>query len=191
MEPAPGATHPDDLRLAQAALDGDPAARADFAQRMRCVPRILAAMNRRRNGLLTPQDIEDLSQDTLVTIWRRLHTYEGRAALETWAYRFCSFQLSNRLQLLRNRPVHHEVEPHDAVEETIHACEEFEGVQRILDRLEPEIADLIRLKLYEQWSFEELAERFGASSNTLKARYYRGLTRLGTLLEPGREEVER
>lgn len=185
--PTPEPTHPDDLRLTRDALAGDTAARDEFVRRMACVPRMLASMNARVGRPLGPQDLEDLAQDVLVTLWRRLETFRGMASLETWTYRFCFFELSNKLQFRRGKPQQYQVEPEDAIAEPRDDLAEFEALYRALERLDGGTADVIRLKVFDQWTFEELAAHMDASANTIKARYYRGLTRMRELLGPHRD----
>ncbi len=183
-------THPDDLALAQSAVAGDREARRQFAQRMQCVPRMLVVMNRRLVGRVSNEDIEDLVQDTLVTVWRRLDTFGGRASLETWVYRFCRYHLANRIRSLARRPVHVTVETYDQSQETTSTLLEFEDVHRALGELEQATADVLRLKHFRQLSFPEIGTALGISPNTAKTRYYRGLTVLRRMLEPGRREVD-
>lgn len=186
-EPRP--THHDDLELARAALSGDAGARRRFATRMRCVPRMLKVVCRRLEVPFPREDLEDLVQDTVTTIWRRLDSYQGMASLETWAYRFCRFELANRRRARGRRPKHVSVEGWDTPAEPEDAVLEYDHVHRALDGLEPEESVLIRLKHYEGLSFDEIARHLGLPSSTLKSRYYRGMERLRTQLSPTEREV--
>ena len=38
----------------------------------------------------SPQDAEDLVQETLLRAWRRLNTYEGRASFRAWLYKIAT-----------------------------------------------------------------------------------------------------
>jgi RNA polymerase sigma-70 factor (ECF subfamily) len=183
----PAPTHPDDLSVATRAVAGDAQARALFATRMECVPRMLAVMNRRQRLPLPAQDVDDLVQDTLVTIWRRLDTYAGMASLETWVYRFCRFQLANRLRAVSRRPAHVPLAADAQVSEDARRLLEFEDVQAALERLPALTSDVIRLKHFGSLSFTEIGVRLALSPNTAKTRYYRGLAELRRLLGDGRD----
>src|SRR5262245_47547866 len=84
----PGA-HVADLSLVRGVHRGDPDASRRFIDRMRCIPKILSVLNARSGRPLDGHDLRDLTQDTLMAVWKKLDRFEGRASLETWAYRFC------------------------------------------------------------------------------------------------------
>lgn len=182
------ATHANDLELTARALQADQDARLTFSERMGCVPRMLSAMNRRLARPLPREDIEDLVQDTLVTIWRRLEDYSGRASLETWSYPFCRYHLANRVRAHARRPRHVSMEIAPVESAELDMLFEFEDIYTAMERLDSFTADIIRLKHYEQLSFVEMSERLRLSPNTAKTRYYRGLARLRTLLTPTRKQ---
>jgi len=184
----PHPTHPDDLELTARALQADRDARLIFSERMGCVPRMLSVMNRRLARPLPREDIEDLVQDTLVTIWRRLGDYSGKASLETWSYPFCRYHLANRIRAHARRPYHVPIEAAPTEYHELNKLFEFEDIYSAMERLDSFTADIIRLKHYEQLSFVEVSERLRLSPNTAKTRYYRGLARLRTLLAPTRSQ---
>ena len=50
------------------------------------------------------QDAEDLLQETLLTAWRSLGGFEGRASMRTWLYRVATSRCLNALRSRRRRP---------------------------------------------------------------------------------------
>ena len=50
------------------------------------------------------QDAEDALQDTLLTAWRGLGGFEGRASLRTWLYRIATNRCLNALRSASRRP---------------------------------------------------------------------------------------
>ncbi|HED65277.1 MAG TPA: sigma-70 family RNA polymerase sigma factor [Planctomycetes bacterium] len=170
-----------DLRLVRDLLEGSMEARARFSQRMQCIPRILSAKNARIGSPLQPSELDDVAQDTLVAVWKRLPSFRGLSALETWVYRFCHLTLLKSLEAHRRAP-----RTEQGAEETPWVPERreerFAEVYRALDRLPEDEGELVRLKHFEDLSFPEIGERLGLSPNTAKTRYYRGLARLRDLL---------
>jgi RNA polymerase sigma-70 factor (ECF subfamily) len=178
--------------LAEAGASADAAessgALDEFVTRMGCVPRILATVNARRGRPLGRDELADLAQDTLILLWKKLHTFEGRATLETWAWRFCFLEFSNRVRKVGRRgplleDLGSEVPPEAVAPTTTHPME-YEPLYQGLERLGDPEAEIIRLKHFEDLTFEELAERLNISPNTAKTRYYRGLGRLREDLGP-------
>lgn len=187
------ATPAGDLALVRAVRSGDPDALVALAERLRCVPRFVAALNRRRGGILSREDVEDLGQDTLVIIWRKLDTFFGQSTLEMWASRISFLEFMNRLRAAgraaqgRTTVDVAEVEPQATEEPEPHL---LEHVERLMDELEPTLADVVRLKHFGQKTFGEISLQLGIPTNTAKTRYYRGIALLQERARPHtREEI--
>lgn len=173
-----------DQELVSAALSGGQDAMDSLVDRLRCVPRILAARNARMGSPLGDHELEDLSQDTLCVVWRKLGEYNGSARLETWIFRFCFLELLKRLRDFRNKP-----RPTEDLESSPElsssppeAPVDSDHIHEGLDRLDPDEADAVRLKHFEGLTLREVGERLGQSENTIKGRYYRGIRKLRVLL---------
>jgi RNA polymerase sigma-70 factor (ECF subfamily) len=52
----------------------------------------------------SPQDAEDLLQETLLAAWRGLEQFEGRASLRAWLYRIATNRSLDALRASRRRP---------------------------------------------------------------------------------------
>ena len=166
-----------------------------FVERMRCIPRMLSSLNSRRGRYLSPDDIADLSQEVFTTVWKKLETYQGEAALETWAYPFCLLMMmdSVRKKARQSHAIDDDApEPPTPVPgpSALAALDE-EAVHAALAKLGAAERSLIELKQFEELTFESAAERLGISVNTAKTRCYRGLNKLRTLLPAGLNEDER
>lgn len=182
--------HALDLQLARAALEGSPEARRAFAQRMECVPRMLSAFNARLSRGFAASELEDLVQDTLVSIWRRLPSYQGLATLESWAWRFCQHHLANRLRARARAPVFVPVGDDAAEDGRTESLILFDVLDQALRRLEPGEALVVRLRHFEQLDFPAIGQRLDIPTNTARSRYYRALARLRNLLAPLRRREE-
>lgn len=174
-----------DLELVREALAGKRESVRAFLARMQCVPRMLAAQNEKLGRPLSDDELEDVVQETLVAIWRKLPRFDERAALETWVYPFCFFEFMRRLRTKRTLPrlfadvaegTHEPVAPEEF------SLLECEHVLAGLESLEPELAAVLRLKHLEELTFEEIGRRLAISPNTAKTRHYRGLEKLRAML---------
>lgn len=175
----------------------DPGGVSDrFAQRMRCVPRILGALNARMGRPLDEHDLEDLAQDAVIIVLRKLEQFIPGYSLEGWVYRICKLELMNRVRSKRRLP-------RLLVDDV--ACEpasgggsgggapldEHEEVYRGLACLEPDEEAVIRLKYLEDLTFEQLSERLGIPLGTAKTRHYRAMLKLHAFLQNRYGESDR
>lgn len=175
-----------DLDLARRVLDGEPAAQREFVDRMRIVGRVLAARNGRMGRPLAPNDLEDLTQDVLVIVWKNLASYAGAAPLEAWVFRICVYELLNavrrqgkraRTRLLDDEAARllpdaaAEPEPPDA-----------RGLRSFLKHLAPREEEVIGLRHVEGLTFQETSAVLGVSVSSVKTHYYRALDKLRDVL---------
>ena len=186
MNQEPDAT---DRQLVAAVLTGDVRATDVLVTRLCCVPRILATLNHRTGGWMTAEDLGDLAQDVLLTLWKRLDTYTGQAGLETWIYGFCYHEFMNAMRKRQRRgEMRSVVEPGTAQDAPPRALE-YEGLYRSLEALDGTEGRVIRLKHFDELTFDEIGTRLQVSSNTAKTIYYRGMKRLGEHMRRSSEEV--
>lgn len=184
-----------DLALVREVLADREDAIERFVQRMRCVPRILAAQNARMGRPLDEHDLADLTQDTLVVIWRKLDQYAGHAPIEGWVYRLCCLELMNGIRRKRRQPrlasdLSSGVTP-ERTSEAPRGPWEYEDVHSGIDWLGGHEAEVIRLKHFEDLTFEEIGRRLAVSPNTVKTRYYRGLIKLQEFLRSSKRRERR
>lgn len=188
------ADHRGDLELVREVLRGSPAALEKLIERLRCIPQILSERNVRSGSPLSDEDLTDLTQETLITVWKKLPSFEGRSTLETWVYSFCMHQMMNALRSKKRLPqlVSDEaLEFPDAENRTTPSGSlEYEHVHACLRGLDHTQESVIRLKHFSALTFEEIALRLVMSQSSVKTVYYRGLERLrGLLNRHMREEV--
>jgi RNA polymerase sigma-70 factor (ECF subfamily) len=200
-EPPPDASperalaHQRDRSLVRRVLAGEHAARDEIAERLRCAPRILQALNSRAGRILSDSELADLSQDVLLRIWEKLSQFEGRATLETWTYQFCWLESRNRFRRAVRRRESRAgaaagaLDRLPAPEATLRV--DFEAIEISLGELGPPGADVIRLKHFEGLTFSEIGSVLEIPANTAKTHYYRGLERLRQRLRALGEGTER
>jgi len=67
--------------------------------------------------------------------------------------------------------------------------EEQAMVEQALRRLPPDQREVIHLKIYEQLTFQQIADQLGESINTVAGRYRYGLEKLRQWLDPCRKDA--
>lgn len=182
-----------DLELVKRARRGDAQAIETFLERMSCVRRFHVLKNEQFGRPLGSDELEDAIQETLFALWRKLDIYEGSGPLEAWAYRFAYLRFLERLRKLDRRPrllddLAGEIpEPQSQPRKDL---ERFENLYVMLERVGGSDERLIRMKVLEQRTFEELAQHLEVPINTVKTRFYRAMSKLRGLLQSSRDELQ-
>ena len=186
--------HRRDLAFVSRILRREPAALEEMGRRLACLPAMLRHQARRLGASISEDELEEVAQDTVVALWTKLSTFEGRAKLETWAFRFATLELLKVIQRRARRPPAATLDEETEVparESEPATLFEHDEVRAHLDRLSPAAARVIRRRHDDEASFDEIAASEGLPLNTVKARYYRGLARLREHLERKLEREER
>lgn len=167
-----------DQALVTRVMDRDPLALQDFLRRLGCIPIILRVRNRRMGNPLDEASLDDLAQETLVAIWQKLDEFRGASSLESWVYRFC---VHKHLALVRNRGRRAGIETVDGAlvdgaraPFTLTEIDD-ERLHHSLAELDDRRASILRLKHYDDLTFDEIGTRLSLSPNTVKTHYYRAL----------------
>ena len=185
--------HPEDLGLVKRALAAHAPSLEQLVRRLACVPAMLRERHGRLGALLSRDELAEVEQDTLVSLWAKLREFEGRASLETWAYRFMQNELLKALER-RDRELRFVGDPErilasardrEAPEAPFEPAELLECIERV----GLPASDIIRMRIFDDMEFEDIARRANRPVNTIKACYYRGLARMRELLAPRVREV--
>ena len=182
----------DDVTLIREAFRGNAKAMDDLVKRLECIPRMLASKNRRLNNPLDLDELNDLIQDSVVSVWKKLPEFAGRSTLETWVCRFCYLEYLYRLRRAKRLP--------KSLEEIGRRFQEPEAPQPSLDdidelrvamtELTEDEREAVELKHFEGKTLEEIGARLGVSTNSVKTRYYRALRKLRERLESQTESKQ-
>jgi len=179
-----------DRLLVRRVLGRDAGATDELLGRLRCIPAILRLRNRRLGGPLDDALLQDLAQDVLVALWPKLGQYGGAAPLEGWVYRFC---VNKHLALVRDRGLRTRIEVSESAlsddssdrpraprsqDVTPNEHLDTELLERALETLDSQPAAIVRLKHFDEQTFDQIGARLDIPPNTAKTQYYRALKRL-------------
>jgi RNA polymerase sigma factor (sigma-70 family) len=182
-----------DLALVRDVLEKRESAILVLAERLRCVPRILGALNARFGNPLGEHDLADVVQDTMLILLRKLGEFRGEVALEGWVFRICRFELMNAIRQRRRLPLCEHLDDATSDEDAARRWRralEREAIDRALERIGGAEAETLRLKHFEGLTFEEMAARVRASVPTMKARYYRAMNRFKSIVTSQRRKED-
>ena len=118
------------------------------------------------------EDAEDVVQDALLSVFRRLREKTQMDSVEQYVIRAVSNACTDYFRRKPMQVVTLDKAEQVAVSEAdrqIH--EEFLRVNRLLDSLPPEQSEIVRLKCYDDLTFKQIAELQGIPEATAKSRY--------------------
>ena len=132
------------------------------------------------------QNQEDALDAVQSAVCRALEHYKelkNSGAVKTWLYRIV---VNESLSILRGRGKE-VLSGEEAPPEESYAEKGFEPPEEDLylhiNRLEPEVQAIIKLRFYEELSLQEIAQIMEMNLNTVKSKLYRGLKALRLSIE--------
>jgi RNA polymerase sigma-70 factor (ECF subfamily) len=171
--------------LIRAALDGDQAAYRAFLEE---AGRLLHGFLRRRVPPGLSSDLEDIVQETLLSIHAKRHTYDRRAPVGPWMFAIARYRLIDRVRRRRAQGVHVDLDeaaelPAELDPEEATATAD---VAKLMATLPRQMRVPIELTKLQGLSVQDAALRADMSVSAIKVGVHRGLKRLALLV--GRTE---
>ena len=118
------------------------------------------------------EDAEDVVQESLLSVFRRLREQTGICNVEQYVIRAISNACTDYFRRKPMQVVTLDKAGQVSVGEAdsqIH--EEFVRISRLLDTLPEEQSEIVRLKCYDDLTFKQIAELQGIPEATAKSRY--------------------
>ena len=142
-------------------------------------PRLFAVC-RRVTG--NDADAADACQETLITIVRRLDSFDGRSRFSTWAYRVAVNASLDELRRRKRRP-----EPQETIADEAGPHEQDGSATRLdvdaaLRQLPPEFRAAVVLRDLCALDYAEIGDVLGIPPGTVRSRISRGRAALAPLL---------
>lgn len=147
----------------------------------------------------SPHEAEDLMMEAFAKAFRNLHQYSPHYAFSSWLFRIAT---NNCIDFLRKRRL--EVVDVDSVapavleaklsldasggrssnpEEKIIMQEKLGMVDRIIDTFQSKYSELIRLRYYEEYTYDELSVALDIPLGTVKAQLFRARKHMQPMLD--------
>lgn len=128
----------------------------------------------------------DLTQELFISVLKSIQHYDSKkAAFRTWLYKLASNRLvdyyrSKHYQQSKKLEPIEDVELEDAYNMTISLeyKEDFEKVTAIVNTLDAGSQQVIRLKLFGDYTFQEIAQIEKMPESTVKTRYYAAIRKI-------------
>ena len=145
----------------------------------------LLAFLRRR----VPNHYEELAQDTWLRIARAKPECEDQRAFRAYVFAVARRLIIDHHRRSQVRPTLVALDTtvpipgYDDPHSNICVSEVITVVNRELEQMKPEVADVFRWRMTDQISFREIAERQGVSINTALGRMHHATKRLSSALQ--------
>lgn len=135
-------------------------------------------------------DAMDLMQETFVSVCKNLHQFKGQSSFKTWLMSLAHYRC---VDFFRRRKLERDEqqEPDNLVsfDEQTSPSRNFEDKRKknellsYLNQLPFEQKLVVEQKIYQQMTFEQIAEQMGVSTNTIKSKFYSALEKLKRVIE--------
>jgi len=162
------------------AQQGDQAAYAQLLEDLdRYVRRVL------RGQMRPGEDLDDASQEVLLTMHRAMRTYDASRPFEPWFHALVRHALASMRRRRRREPATDPMGDEGLAvvgSRDSGTADIARAVDAALERLPPAQRDAVRLLKLDGLSVDEAAERIGISPGNLRVRAHRGYQALRRLL---------
>jgi RNA polymerase sigma-70 factor (ECF subfamily) len=128
-------------------------------------------------------DAMDIMQDVLISVYRNLNNYRGDGVFVAWLFRIASFRCIDYFRRKKFHQSTDELELMDASatfepDVNLATAQSNRDMSLMMGCLPLEQRQVIELKYFQHFTFEEIGGQLGISSNTAKTRLYAALGKM-------------
>jgi RNA polymerase sigma-70 factor (ECF subfamily) len=174
-----------DNQLAVSALNGNERDFREIISRFR--PRILSICLRM---LKNSTEATEAAQDTFVKIYFHLRDYDPEKSFSSWAASIAINECRDRLRKrARFSQTFRELTERDVDRTQTRADTDYESkrqvelVEKAIEQLPEKLKEVLVLKAYSEYSYEEIAEVLKIKTGTVMSRLFRAREKLTEILE--------
>lgn len=130
-------------------------------------------------------DSDDIVQEVLLVLYKKLKTFKFQSSLYTWIYKITA---TRSLNYIRKKNLRKFFSPDDKEGEIIddknsiingvEAKEELKKLNEILMKIPPKQREVFIMRNYEELSYEEISEITGRSIGGLKSNYFHSMKKI-------------
>ncbi|MBZ5552498.1 MAG: sigma-70 family RNA polymerase sigma factor [Acidobacteriia bacterium] len=136
-----------------------------------------------------PEEAYDLAQDAFLKAYQGLRTFNRRSSFKTWLYRVAINNCINFLHRQRSHGEEVEVEsaedPSVRIDDRVEQDEQLLALRASVDKLPPRQQAALKLRVYDQLSYEEISKILKCTVSTAKTNVFFGLANLRKVMKVG------
>lgn len=137
----------------------------------------------------------DVTQEIFISVLQSIHRFDDkRASFRTWLYRVATNRLVDyyRSKNYKYRQLAESLEDQDVEDQndfvlSLEYKEDVEKITLLINQLETVSQEIIRLKLFGDYTLQEIAEMVQAPLSTVKTKYYKALKAIKKEMEEVRD----
>lgn len=131
-------------------------------------------------------DADEVTQEVLIVIYKKLKSFNFQSSLYTWIYKIVSTRSLNQIRKKQIKKIFSLDDPENALDvedrqdivNDLVNKEKLDHVERILKKIPPKQREIFIMRNYEQLSYEEISKITGKSIGGLKANYFYALKKV-------------
>lgn len=141
-----------------------------------------------KKSLSNQEDVDDAVQETFLKAMKTYDrfTFKSEGELKSWLLTICrnvvidSFRANKHMLSIEANEIDVPDKDHteEWLEEQVIQAQELEKVKKILKTMKPIEQELIRLRIFEEMEFNQIAIALDANEAAVKMRYYRAINKL-------------
>lgn len=146
-----------------------------------------------RVGVQSPEDREDIVQETFVRAYMNLHDVDTSLQFSSWLYRIAHNQTMTFFRKRKARPEGHSTELPDSELDTFASASDVFGesarafdaqkLREVLTTLPRDYYDIVILRYFEHKSYDEISDILSLAPGTVATRLNRAKARLKKIMQ--------
>lgn len=176
----------DDRELAKRVIDGDDAAFEHLFNRYRESIRRLFI----QKSAGSADDADDLLQETFIKVYLNIDRYDESYTFGQWVYTiarntFIDYVRKRQEELPIDERFASPPSPTPTPEERFINLQQRTQLEHYLEQLTPRYRELIRMRFFDEYSYEEIATKLGLPLGTVKTQIHRAREQMCRLIARG------
>ena len=134
-------------------------------------------------------DADEVTQEVLIVMYKKLKTFNFKSSLYTWIYKIVTTRSLNQIRRKKVKKLlsledteERELSSKQDIIEDISNKQKLEKVQKALELIPPKQRQVFILRNFDELSYEEISEITGKSVGGLKANYFHALKKITELV---------
>ena len=134
-------------------------------------------------------DADEVTQEVLIVMYKKLKTFNFKSSLYTWIYKIVTTRSLNQIRrkkIKRFLSIEDTEEKDLSVEndiiEDMSNKQKLERIQKAIEKIPPKQRQVFILRNFDELSYEEISEITGKSVGGLKANYFHALKKVMELV---------